>query len=63
MGKMEVPRYVGASCCTVCIATVAADVVDIVVVRVNDINHIWHNVLAHLIAPLLHLLYLGLTFV
>lgn len=45
---MEVPRYVGASCCTVCIATVAADVVDIVVVRVNDINHIWHNVLAHL---------------
>lgn len=60
---MEVPRYVGASCCTVRIATVAADAVDIVVVRVNDINHIWHNVLAHLITPLLHHLYLGLTFV
>lgn len=38
---------VGASCCTVRIATVAADVVDIVVVRVNDINHNWPNVLVH----------------
>lgn len=39
-GKMEVPRYVGTSCCTVLMTAVAIDVVDIVVVRLGDINYI-----------------------